>query len=67
MHLPKYNNCYMHELKSVSITILRYELYVLHGKVTRLSSIYEKLSASTKDLPLISLVLLMYIRRVHAM
>ena len=67
MHLPKYNNCYMHELKSVSITILRYELYVLRGKATRLSSIYEKLSASTKDLPLISLVLLMYIRRVHAM
>jgi hypothetical protein len=57
----------MHELKSVSITILRYELYVLRGKATRLSSIYEKLSASTKDLPLISLVLLMYIRRVHAM
>jgi len=67
MHLPKYNNCYMHELKSVSITILRYELYVLRSKATRLSSIYEKLSASTKDLPLISLVLLMYIRRVHAM
>jgi len=67
MHLPKYNNCYIHELKSVSITILRYELYVLRGKATRLSSIYEKLSASTKDLPLISLVLLMYIRRVHAM
>ena len=30
IHLPLYNNYYMHELKSISTTILQHETQVLH-------------------------------------